>query len=140
MQAAWINETFRFTFYPAQVFSSEIYENFKNTFENTNRSLEHLRSCKVLFINCWFCNYIIVIWEFLSSRWRFFYGSEALSLLMPFSKESMKVKKASNLNLLDTCATLIHVPRWYICPSWNNRSIDTNRWTLFVQKKYVQLL
>ena len=30
---------------------------------------------------------------------------------MLFSKEGMKVKKVSNLNLLDTCVTLIHVSR-----------------------------
>ena len=32
VQAAWINQTFRFTFYSARVFSSEICEIFKNTF------------------------------------------------------------------------------------------------------------
>ena len=32
IQPACINQTFRFTFYPAQVFFSEIYEIFKNTF------------------------------------------------------------------------------------------------------------
>ena len=51
LQAVWINQTFRFTFYLAQVFSSEICEIFKKTFENTNNSLERLRSCKVLFLN-----------------------------------------------------------------------------------------
>ena len=35
----------------------------------------------------------------------FFYGSKVHSLLIPFSKESMKVKKVSNFNLChaDTC-------------------------------------
>ena len=42
-------------------------------------------------------------------RLRFFYGSEVHSLLITFLKESMKIKKVSNLNLLDRCATLIHV-------------------------------
>ena len=51
MQAALINQTFRFTFYPAQVFSSEICKIFRNTFENTNNSVEHLPSHKVLFVN-----------------------------------------------------------------------------------------
>ena len=32
VQTAWINQTFRFTFYSARVFSSEICEIFKNTF------------------------------------------------------------------------------------------------------------
>ena len=32
VQAAWMNQTFRFTLYSTQVFSSEIYETFKNTF------------------------------------------------------------------------------------------------------------
>ena len=36
--------SFRFTFYPAQVLFSEIRE----IFENTNNSVEHLRSCKVI--------------------------------------------------------------------------------------------
>ena len=44
VQPAWINLSFRFTFYPAQVLSSEIRE----IFENTNNSVEHLRSCKVI--------------------------------------------------------------------------------------------
>ena len=34
----------RLHFYPAQVFSSEICEIFKNTFENTNISVEYLRN------------------------------------------------------------------------------------------------
>ena len=33
-----------FPFYPAQVFSSEICENLKNTFENTNNFVKHLRT------------------------------------------------------------------------------------------------
>ena len=41
----------------------------------------------------------------------FFYGSEVNSLLMPFSTESMKVRKVPNLNLLDACATMIHASR-----------------------------
>ena len=36
--------TFTFTLDPAQVFSSEICEIFKNTFENTNNFVEHLRT------------------------------------------------------------------------------------------------
>ena len=43
--------TFRFPFHPAQVFSSEICKIFRNTLENTNNSVEHLRSCKVLFVD-----------------------------------------------------------------------------------------
>ena len=43
--------TFRFPFHPAQVFSSEICKIFRNTFENTNNSVEHLRSYKVLFVD-----------------------------------------------------------------------------------------
>ena len=39
----------------------------------------------------------------------FFDGSKVHSLLIPFSKASMKVKEVSNLNLLDTYVTLIHV-------------------------------
>ena len=42
----------------------------------------------------------------------FFYGREVHSLLVvSFSKESTKVKKVSNFNLLDTYITLIHVSR-----------------------------
>ena len=52
VQASWINETFRFTFYPAPMFSSEISEIFKNTFENSKSSVEHLPSSKVLFVKC----------------------------------------------------------------------------------------
>ena len=44
VQAAWQSQTFRFTYYMAQVFSSEICELFKNTFENSNNSVEHLRT------------------------------------------------------------------------------------------------
>ena len=62
---------FTFKFYPAQVFSSEICENFNNTFDNTNNSVEHLRN-----------------------RWRLFYGSKIHSSLIPFSEECMKVKKS----------------------------------------------
>ena len=51
-------------------------------------------SCKILFINSWFCNYIISISELFDC----FYGCEVHSLLIPFSKESMKVIKVSNLN------------------------------------------
>ena len=36
--AVWMKSNFYFTFYPAQV------EIFKNTFENTNNSVEHLRT------------------------------------------------------------------------------------------------
>ena len=32
VQGIWINQTFRFTFYSARVFSSEIWEIFKNAF------------------------------------------------------------------------------------------------------------
>ena len=46
VQAAWMNQTFRFTFCPAQVFSRKTCENFRNIFENTNNSLDNLRSCK----------------------------------------------------------------------------------------------
>ena len=38
-------------------------------------------------------------------------GSEVHPLLIPFSKENMKVKNVSNLNLLDMCAMLVHVSR-----------------------------
>ena len=50
VQAALINQTFRFTFYPAQVFSSEIFKNFRNTFENTNNSVELRKFLKQSFI------------------------------------------------------------------------------------------
>ena len=71
----------------------------------------------------------MVIWEFLSSMWRLFYGSEGHSLLTPFSKESMKVKKYQ----ISTC--YMHVPRWYMCPARNKKWIDINRWTPLVHKK-----
>ena len=51
VQAALINRTSRFTFYQAQVFSSEVCKIFRNTFEKTNNSVEHLRSYKVLFVD-----------------------------------------------------------------------------------------
>ena len=44
VQASWIKSNFTFKFYTAQVLSSEICEIFKNTFENTNNSVEHLRT------------------------------------------------------------------------------------------------
>ena len=47
IQAAWINQTFMFTFYPAQVFSSEICEIFRNTLKTPT-----IPSYKVLFVNC----------------------------------------------------------------------------------------
>ena len=56
--------------------------------------------CKVLFINCWFCNYVSQSFKsFCQTGDNFFYGSEVHSLLIPFSKESMKVKKASNFGV-----------------------------------------
>ena len=51
VQAALINQTSRFTFYPAQMFSSEVCKTFRNTFEKTINSVEHLRSYKVLFVD-----------------------------------------------------------------------------------------
>ena len=51
VQATWKSQTFRFTFYSARVFSSEICEFLRTPFENTNNSVEHLRLCKVLFVN-----------------------------------------------------------------------------------------
>ena len=82
----------------------------RTPFENTNYSVEHLYSCKVLLVNCSFCNYIYhshlrIFVKYVAT----FYGSEGHSLLKPFSKEKMKAKKVSNLNLLDIFATLIHV-------------------------------
>ena len=53
--------------------------------------------CKVLFINFWFCNYIIS--EFLSKRWLLLLW-EWDSFITPFSKESMQVNFWT-----DTCAT-----------------------------------
>ena len=35
VQPAWINQTFIFTFYPAQVFSGEICEILRTPFEKT---------------------------------------------------------------------------------------------------------
>ena len=70
------------------------------------QTLANSLSCKVLFINCWFCklHHIIVIWEFLSNRWRF-----SLWQWSSFITDTIFKKKKSNLNLLNTCATLIHV-------------------------------
>ena len=109
------SQTFTFTFYLEQVFSSEICEIFKNPFENTNNSAEHLRTGARAQCYLEIVDFVIISDQ---SRLRVFvkqvknfYDSEVHSLLIPFSKESMKVKKVSKLNLLDTCATLIHVSR-----------------------------
>ena len=64
VQASWIKLNFTFKFYTAQVLSSEICEIFKNTLENTNNSVEHLRT-----------------------RWQFFYGRKVHPLLYHFQKK-----------------------------------------------------
>ena len=99
------------------MFSSEVCEIFKNTFESTNNSLEYLQTgtnvkCYLEIADFVIISYIMVISVFLPNRWHFFFcGSEVHPLLIPFSKENMKVKKVSNLNLLDMCAMLVHVSR-----------------------------
>ena len=89
VQAAWMNQTFRFTFYSAQVFSSDIWEILKNTF--WEHSIEHSLSSKVLFVNCLF----VVVWY--HSYLRIFVES-----VMVIFKRMYEVKKISNLKLLDT--------------------------------------
>ena len=112
VQAAWINQFFRFTFYSAQVFSNEICVIFKKTFwehQQFHRPFALVKSviCKLLIL---WLYHIIVIWEFYLVCDDFSMTVKFI-ILIPFSKESMKVKKVSNLNLLDTCATVIHVSR-----------------------------
>ena len=93
---------FTFTFYLALVFSSEICEIFMSTFENTNSSVEHLR--KGTRVKCYLetVDFVIIsyhshiFWEFLSNRWRFFYGSEVHLLLILFSKRKYESKKSIN--------------------------------------------
>ena len=67
---AWIKSNFYVHILP-DMFSNKICKILNNTFANTSNSVEHLRN-----------------------RGRFFYGSKVHSLLIPFSKESMKVKKS----------------------------------------------
>ena len=57
VQAAWMNQTFRFTFYSAQVFSSEFEKFLRTPFENIPLNIRARH--KVLFVNCSFCNCII---------------------------------------------------------------------------------
>ena len=100
---------------PAQMFSSEICQIIKNTFENTNNFVEHLKTASsVKYLYCWLCDYIISqLFEsfFPTIDSIFFCGSEVHSLLIPFSKESIKVKKVLNFSLFDTCAMLTHMSR-----------------------------
>ena len=94
VQAAWMNQTFRFTFYSAQVFSSDIWEILKNTF--WEHSVEHSRSSKVLFVNCSF----VVVWY--HGYLRIFVKS-----VMVIFKRMYEVKRVSNLKLLDTWYNLL---------------------------------
>ena len=93
-----------FTLYPTQVFSCEICEIFKNTFKNTNNYVEYLRTAAPVNGYLWsfeiFCqtgdNFFMAVFI---HYW----------CCLPFSKESMKVKKVSDFDLFNTCAWLIHV-------------------------------
>ena len=107
VQAAWMNQTFRLTFCSAQVFSSEIWDIFKNTF--WEHSVEHSRSSKVLFVNCSLCNWIIP-WSFenfCEVGDGFFMAAKLIHYWYHFQKNVWKQKKVSNLNLLDTWYNLL---------------------------------
>ena len=83
----------------------EICEIFKNTFETTNNFVEHLLTAAPVKCYLKIVDFVIVSYHSHSKTGDDFFMAVRfiMGFIIPFSKESMKVKKVTSFDLFDTC-------------------------------------